>query len=179
MIFLVLILAFFTAVYALMLASAAWEDILTGLVVSSALVFLFRAAILPLGLPGNVSTLRVMLAIPRYLWMMARDILVGTVVVAERVVGLKSVEHPGIIKVPIGDHTPAAVGIAGLALTLSPGSFLVDVNWDERVMLVHVIDATNWQKVHDDMLEYLKLLDAVLNPDSKYSYPELPGGGGT
>ncbi|MGI8484966.1 MAG: Na+/H+ antiporter subunit E [Thermomicrobiales bacterium] len=179
MIFLIYMAAMFTTVYALMIASTAWQDLLTGLILSIILMAIFRRVALPGGgIPSNRSTIRVTLAAPRYAWMMARDILMGTCAVALCVVGLRPIRRPGIIRVPIGDHTPAGVGMAGLCLTLSPGSYLVDVDWGERVMLVHVIDATDWQEVHDDMLEYFTLLDAALNPDSQHSYPEMPGGGG-
>jgi multisubunit Na+/H+ antiporter MnhE subunit len=33
--------------------------------------------------------------------------------------------------------------VTGLATTLSPGSFLVDVEWDKGLMLFHVLDATD------------------------------------
>lgn len=176
MIFLGLIVALFTGIYLLMLASFAWQDIVMGVVFSVAQLALFRPVILRAALPSNRNTVRVVIAVPRYLWMMARDILVGTWTVASIVVGWRKQYHPSIIKVSIGDHTETAVGVAGLCLTLSPGSFLIDVDWDERVMLIHVIDATNWEKTHDDMLEYFTLLDAALNPERENPYPELPGG---
>lgn len=179
MIFLIYLAGLFTATYALMIASFAWQDLVTGLVASIILMVIFRGVALPEGLPSDRSTLRVTLAVPRYAWMMARDIMKGTWTVTQCVVGLRPIEHPGIIKVPIGDHTPSAIGVAGLCLTLSPGSFLVDVDWNERVMLVHVIDATNWEQIHDEMLEYVTLLDAALNPERGNPYPELPGGGPT
>jgi len=176
MIALGLVIALFTAIYALMLASTAWEDLLTGLILSSVLLGIFRSVVLPSPLPANRSTLRVLVAGPRYVWMMGRDVVVGTWDVARVVLGINRTYHPGIIKIPIGDHSERAVGFAGLCLTLSPGSFLLDVDWEERVMLIHVIDATNWEQIHDDMLEYFTLLDAALNPEVENRYPELPGG---
>jgi multicomponent Na+:H+ antiporter subunit E len=178
MIFLGLVVALFTGIYALMLASTAWEDLLTGAVLSAVLLAIFRTVVLPTPLPSTRSTIRVLIATPRYLWMMVRDIIVGTWTVTKVVLGLNRTYHPGIIKIPIGEHSESAVGVAGLCLTLSPGSFLLDVDWDERVMLIHVIDATNWEQIHDEMLEYFTLLDAALNPEVENRYPELPGGRG-
>lgn len=178
MIFIALVVALFTAIYALMLASAAWEDLLIGVVLSAIFLAVFRNAVLPSPLPANRSTIRVMIAIPRYVWMMLRDIFVGTWKVASVVLGINKSYHPSIIKIPIGDHGESAVGVAGLCLTLSPGSFLLDVDWEDRMMLIHVIDATNWEQIHDDMLEYFTLLDAALNPEVENPYPELPGGQG-
>ena len=178
MIFLGVVIAFFTTIYALMIASTAWEDIVTGAVLSAVLLVIFRAVVLPSPLPSNRSTVRVVIAGPRYLWMMIRDIFVGTWTVAKVVLGINRDYHPGIIKIPIGQHSESAVGVAGLCLTLSPGSFLLDVDWEERVMLIHVIDASNWEQIHDEMLEYFTLLDAALNPEVENRYPELPGGGG-
>jgi len=73
----------------------------------------------------------------------ARDIVVGTWRVALVTLGIRPLVSPGIIKVPIGERTPTGVAVSGLALTLSPGEFLVDVDWNERVLLIHVLDASD------------------------------------
>jgi multisubunit Na+/H+ antiporter MnhE subunit len=95
--------------------------------------------------------------LPRFLGMMAVDILKGTWQVATYVVGLRKLEHPGIVKISLGNHTPAGVGIVGLVVTISPGSFLVDIDWDERVMLVHYIDASSPERLREDVEKYYRL----------------------
>jgi hypothetical protein len=45
----------------------------------------------------------------------------------------------------------------GYFITLSPGSFLVDVDWDAGEMLVHVIDASDPEAVRRDAEKYYRL----------------------
>jgi hypothetical protein len=49
------------------------------------------------------------------------------------------------------------VGAASLLLTISPGSFLVDIDWDERSMLVHYMDASNPAQLRADLDRYFRL----------------------
>ena len=69
------------------------------------------------------------------------DIALGTWDVALRVIGVRAIERPGIVRVPVGDRGERGVAVSALATTLSPGTVLVDVDWERRDMLVHVIDA--------------------------------------
>jgi multicomponent Na+:H+ antiporter subunit E len=54
---------------------------------------------------------------------------------------LRPLESPGIVQIPIGDRSPLGVAVTGLLVGLSPGSLLLDVDSEHRVMLFHVIDA--------------------------------------
>jgi len=178
MIFLILMAACYTGVYLLMVASTAWQDIVTGLALSIVLTWIFRSVLLPQPLPSSRRMLRAVLALPRFLRLVIRDVFVGTWTVTQCVVGLRPIEHPGIISIDIGDSTPLSVGIASLSITFSPGSFLIGVDWDERTMFVHVVDASDWEKVHDDMKEYLTVLDAALGTRSWTDHSPVPGAGG-
>ena len=56
------------------------------------------------------------------------EVLRGTWDVGLRVVGLRPVECPGIVLVPIGERTELGVAVTGLLAGLSPGSMLVEVD---------------------------------------------------
>ena len=71
------------------------------------------------------------------------DIVRGTWNVALVVLRLRPLRHPGIVAVPIGDRTPLGVAVTALVISLSPGEFLVDVDWERRVMLFHALDASD------------------------------------
>jgi multisubunit Na+/H+ antiporter MnhE subunit len=43
------------------------------------------------------------------------------------------------------------VAVSALVTTLSPGSFLVDVDWTEGTMLIHVIEASDPDRVRADL----------------------------
>jgi multicomponent Na+:H+ antiporter subunit E len=71
------------------------------------------------------------------------EVLVGTWRVALVVLHIKPIAKSGIVSVPIGDRTPIGVAILGLATTLAPGTLLLDIDWRNRVMLIHALDASD------------------------------------
>ncbi len=75
------------------------------------------------------------------------DVVTGTWHVALVVLGLRPLRSPGIVDVPIGERTPRGLAVSALALTLSPGSLVIDIDETRQVMLVHVIDATDADEV--------------------------------
>lgn len=143
MILVILVLILLTAVYSLTLASFAWEDVALGLLLAVTLLSLFRRVLLPSPLPSSARTVRAIVMFPQFAFMAIRDIVTGSWTVALIVVGIRPLNRPGIVAIPIGERSPTAVGMSGMILTLSPGSFLVDVDWDEGVFLIHVIDASD------------------------------------
>jgi multisubunit Na+/H+ antiporter MnhE subunit len=70
-----------------------------------------------------------------------RDVVVGTWTVILVALHLRPLVQPGIVAVPIEGRTPTGVAVSALATTLSPGTFLVDVDWEQGMMLFHVLDA--------------------------------------
>ncbi len=157
MIFSLVITLGLTLVYALVLASFAWEDLLTGALLSVGFLWIYRRTLFPVSLPEGEYVLHILLFLPKFLAMLTWDIVKGTWQVTTFVVGLRKLDHPGIVRIPLGNHTPAGTGIVGLFVTLSPGSFLVDIDWEERIMLVHVIDASDPDVIRRDAEKYYRL----------------------
>lgn len=157
MIFSAVIILGLTLIYALALASFAPQDLLVGALLSVGFILIYRKTLFPVSLPEGEYVLHILLFLPKFLGMLAWDIIKGTWQVTTFVIGLKELDHPGIVKIPLGNHSPAGTGIVGLFITLSPGSFLVDIDWEERVMLVHVIDASNPDTTREDAEKYYRL----------------------
>ena len=132
-----------TAVYALTLVSSDPVDWLTGAVLSGALsVYLARRLRLaPAESPASFA--RRLLRFPAFVGAVLVDVIGGTWDVALRTVHLRGLECPGVVRVPIGERTERGVAVSALATTLSPGSVLLDVDWDHGDMLLHVIDASD------------------------------------
>lgn len=136
-------------VYALTLASFHPWDLAMGSGLAAAVLvgfrgFLFRE--LDRGAAsgaGAPSLLARVAAFPLFALAVAWDIIRGTWQVAAVVLHVRPLRHPGIVAVPIGERTPVGVAVSALATTLSPGTFLVDVDWTARVMLIHVLDASD------------------------------------
>ena len=131
------------ATYAFALASADPLDLLFGAGLATALVALFRRFLAGEVAPGRPSLLRRMIAFVPFAGAVILDIITGTWAVILVVLGLRPLRRPGIVAVPLGARTPLGVAVSAMATTLSPGSYLIDVDWERRVMLLHMLDASD------------------------------------
>lgn len=138
-----LIVALLTAVYALTLASVAPYDLLMGALLGGSLLWLTRRSVMPVARPGVGVVLRRSVALVPFAFIILREIAVGTWRVSLIVIGARRLRAPGIVKVPIGERTPSGVVASSLAETLSPGSVLIDIDWDDRALYFHLIDASD------------------------------------
>ncbi|HET9660387.1 MAG TPA: Na+/H+ antiporter subunit E [Thermomicrobiales bacterium] len=143
-----------TAVFCLTLASFAPWDMVIGALLGTLVLAVFRGAVPAIqGYPpnGNLAVLsRAMHFIP-FVGITVWEILVGSVRVALIVMGIRKLDHPGIVAVPIGERSKFGVMITGITTSLAPGSIVLDVDWDRHMMLVHVIDASDPDQVRADM----------------------------
>lgn len=130
-------------IYVLTLASADWVDALTGLALGLVLVVLLRGRLAAAPAGDRPPIVSRVLGFPIFAGAVFADVLAGTWDVALRVLGIRHVAAPGIVRVPIGERTDRGIAVSALATTLSPGTVFVDVDWDRRDMLLHVIDASD------------------------------------
>jgi multicomponent Na+:H+ antiporter subunit E len=137
------------ATYLLTLGSLHPLDIGIALAVSAAVVFGLRRFLLTDSPLGRRELIRRGVRLPAFTLVVLREIAVGTWQVALIVAGLRPLARPGIVQIPIGDRTTNGVAVTALAITLSPGELLVDVDWTRGVMLIHVIDAHDPDGVRD------------------------------
>jgi multicomponent Na+:H+ antiporter subunit E len=131
------------AVYLVVLVSLDPWDVAIGTALAVALAVGARRFLALEGPPRGPGLVVRLVAFWPFAAAVAWDILVGTWHVALVTLRLRPLVSPGIVKVPIGPRTPNGVAITALVLTLSPGEFLVDVDWEERVMLIHALDAAD------------------------------------
>ena len=140
-------LVLLTLVYALVLASFSPWDLAFGAILSGVLLYTLRGYVFggkPAPLPG---LLKRVIAFWPFLFAVVRDTLVGTWQVTRVTLNLNRMEKPGIVAVPIGERTPIGVAVSALVTTISPGAVLIDVDWDEGVMLIHAMDAADPEEV--------------------------------
>jgi multisubunit Na+/H+ antiporter MnhE subunit len=149
-----LVVLLLTVVFCLTLASYDPWDMLVGAVLGSIVLAVFHNALPEIQgkpareLPSLPS--RILRFIP-FAGITVWEILIGSVRVAAIVIGLRKLEHPGIVAVPIGDRSKFGVVVTGITTSLAPGSILLDVDWDRNLMLVHVIDASDPDQIRADM----------------------------
>jgi multicomponent Na+:H+ antiporter subunit E len=139
----VLALLLLTLVYALALGSFALADLLTGLCVSGLVLLATRRLVFPGGPRSEPPLAGRVLSFPRFAAALVWEITLGTWQVALVVTGLRPLSRPGIVAVPLGERSETGIAVSALALNLSPGEVLVDVDRERGVMLVHLIDASD------------------------------------
>lgn len=138
-----LALALLTLVYALVLDSFHPLDLAAGALIGAAVLAGFRRFLLASpGLPAGELARRTVRLVPLAL-ATVREISVGTWEVALVVLGLRPLRSPGIVVIPFEDRTPTGVSVTAMIATLSPGEFLVEIDWERREILMHVIDASD------------------------------------
>ena len=129
--------------YILALGSGDPVDLVTGMLLGLVLAALLarRMRPAPHRPPGS--------PVARLLWFwvfagaVIADVAQGTWDVALRVMHLRPVEHPGLVRIPIGQRSEHGIAVSALATTLSPGSVLVDIDRERGDLLLHVIDASD------------------------------------
>lgn len=143
-------LAALVLVYLLVLASLSPWDVVFGVLLGAVLLRVTRG----FGFGGRPAPLpglfRRLVAFLPFAVVTIRDILRGTWNVALVVLHVRPLRRPGIVAVPIAERTPLGVAVSALVTTLSPGAFLVDVDETDRVMLIHVLDASDPDAVRDE-----------------------------
>jgi multicomponent Na+:H+ antiporter subunit E len=140
--------------YALTLVSHDPVDLATGVLLGIVLVALLGRRLRLAPDRGGVRLgLRVVWFVP-FVGAVLADILQGTWDVALRVIHLRRLERPGVVRIPIGARSEHGVAVSALATTLSPGSVLIDVDWDRGDLLLHVIDASDPDRVRERLQRF-------------------------
>jgi multicomponent Na+:H+ antiporter subunit E len=130
-------------IFVLTLASSDPVDFALGVALGGALLLALgeRLRLGPAGLLPPLA--QRLLWFPVFAAAVVADVLQGAWDVALRVLTVRPLEQPGIVRVPIGERTERGVAVSALATTLSPGSVLVDVDWQRGDLVLHVIDASD------------------------------------
>ena len=142
------------SLYALTLASRDPIDLAAGVLVGAVVLALLGTRLRrpvhdsPLGLAR-----RAVWFVP-FAGAVCAGVLRGTWDVALRVLRVRPLHAPGIVRVPIGDRSERGVAVTSLATTLSPGSVLIDVDGERGDLLLHVIDASDPDAVRDEMQRF-------------------------
>ncbi|MHB1415328.1 MAG: Na+/H+ antiporter subunit E [Chloroflexota bacterium] len=149
-------MALLTLIYILTLGTYdPWDALIGALVAAAVLVanrrFLFGDRVLPL----RHLARRVVGFVP-FSAVTVWDVTVGTWRVILIVLGLRRLTRPGIVAIPIGDRTPNGMVATTLAKTLSPGSLLVDVDAERGVMLFHILEVDDPDRVRAEYEEFYR-----------------------
>ena len=142
-----------TLAYLLVLGSFAPWDIAMGVVISGTIIYVTRRFTFR-EKPSSQSLISRFLHFWPFLVAEVWNIVTGTWEVALVTLHLRPLVSPGIVAVPIGERTPTGVAVSAQCTTLSPGTFLVDVDWERGVMLIHALDASDPDEVRREHQEF-------------------------
>lgn len=147
-------LVLLTLTFCAVLASFSPGDIALGLVISAGVLLVFRGFLFG-GRPKPMPDLPTrLLYLPVFVWATVWNIIKGSFEVIAVVMHLKPLREPGIVAIPIGERTPTGVAVSALATTLSPGTYLVEVDHERGVWYVHALDARDPDAVRRDHEEF-------------------------
>jgi multisubunit Na+/H+ antiporter MnhE subunit len=116
----------------------AW-DWLTGAALALLLLLAFRDFLQEPRGRGRVNPFRRVVFGVRLAVVILWEFWVGTLRVGRALAGRAG--RPGLVEVPFAERSPAEVALTGFLTSVAPDEFLVDVDWERRVMIFHVIDA--------------------------------------
>ena len=140
--------------YALTLASDDPVDLAMGMLLGLVLTLLLRRRMRPAPAQHAASTIGRVLWAPVFAGAVLADVLRGAWDVSLRVLNLRRVEHPGLVRVPIGRRSERGIAVSALATTLSPGSVLIDIDRARGDLLLHVIDASDPDAVRERLQRF-------------------------
>ncbi|HEV2059391.1 MAG TPA: Na+/H+ antiporter subunit E [Solirubrobacteraceae bacterium] len=141
-------------VYVLTLASTDPVDLAVGVLLGALLIGLLgrRMRLTPVG--HGLPVLSRILWFVVFVAVVLADVVRGAWDVALRVMHLRPIERPGVVRVPIGERSERGIAVSALASTLSPGSVLVDIDHAAGDLLLHVIDASDPDGVRDGLQRF-------------------------
>jgi multisubunit Na+/H+ antiporter MnhE subunit len=127
--------------YALMVGSLHPVDLGLGAVLALGIRRLFP-------LEGMVSTRsareawRRAVHLPRFFWALSVMVVRSCVHVLGVIFGRHCrADHAGVVDVPMGERTPLGVEVSSWVMSLTPGTVLLELDWQRRVMRMHALDA--------------------------------------
>lgn len=150
------------AVWVLLWGEISWANVIGGVLVASFAVIVFPLA--PLDLQGRVHPLGILLFVLYFL----RDLVWSSVQVAVAAFLPRDSLQNAIIAVPLRIHSDLNIALTSIAVTLVPGSVVMEANRETGVLFVHVLrvrDHAHLERLRRSVLEVeARVVRAVGSP---------------
>lgn len=151
----------FAALYLGVLGSVALADVAMALAVGALLALAFTSG----GeLRGVREALRRLVFLPLFFIGVALEVLRGAARMALVVLGVRDWRRQGVIDVVLGARSSVGISVSALVTGLSPSSVVVDIDYAEGVMLVHVIDASDPDAVQRGLRRFYERFQRAVFP---------------
>ncbi|HRP61870.1 MAG TPA: Na+/H+ antiporter subunit E [Phycisphaerales bacterium] len=132
-------------VWSLMMEGFTLATLVIGFISSYVLLWFLRPLI------GGSGYFNKMHQIAAFTIFFVRELIVANLRIAWHVVTPSSFFKPGIIAVPLEEQTDLEATLLANVLTLTPGSFSVDLSSDRKVLYVHVMDVDDADRVRQEI----------------------------
>ena len=137
-------------VWMLLTSHWTWQSAVVGYIFGVVVMIVLVTNVRVKGQPlRRVSLARLPLSLWTFLVYVVRlfiDIISSGIDVALRIIPAKMRIHPTFHRVPVQDESAEIAALSAQAITITPGSLVVDFEEEDgqRVMIVHVLDGTTW-----------------------------------
>ncbi|OJH36503.1 Na+/H+ antiporter subunit E [Cystobacter ferrugineus] len=144
-----------TGVFVLMVGKVTVADLALGAGVSAGLLAWSGRWLVDGRRPGAVG--------PRRLW--AFGVMVGAVLVdvvrgtwsmGRLMLGPRPAERQGEVEVALGERTDGGARVSALLASMSPGSVLLGIDWERRVMRFHLADASRAEEFRAELERFYR-----------------------
>ncbi|WP_404367295.1 Na+/H+ antiporter subunit E [Corallococcus coralloides] len=133
--------------YALMVGSFHPVDLALGALLALGVMRLFPLAGAPPVLEAREHWRRT-LHLPRFGWALAVLVTRSCFHVLTTIFGpVGRADLAGVVEVPMGERTARGVQVSSWAMSLAPGTVLLELDWERRVMRMHALDASDPDKL--------------------------------
>lgn len=170
----ILLALFLTVVWVGLWRDLSIANLLSGVIVAAAVVWLFP--------PAGDSPIGVRpVALLRFVGAAAISILRANLVVAWEVVTPKNQINEGVVAVELASSNPVVITLVSHAIILAPGTMVIDIDkgTDDRPtqLYVHVLHLRSIDEVRDDVLQLEALALAAVTGREDSGAPTAPGEG--
>ena len=153
-----------TVLYAVMVGSYHPVDLAVGAVLTAGVMRLFPLAGLPLELDPSERWRRLR-HLPRFGWALGVLVVRSCVHVLRIIFGRRGLEgHAGVVDVPMGERTAQGVQVSSWVISLAPGTVLLELDWERRVMRMHALDASDPEKLRTEQDNFYQRYQRAVFP---------------
>ncbi|ATB29747.1 Na+/H+ antiporter subunit E [Melittangium boletus] len=144
-----------TCVFLLMVGNVDPWNVLVGAGVAAALLRWSGRWLMDGRPPGKLG--------PRRVWgfgvlalAVLADVVRGTWRMMHVILGPSPGAKQGVVEVPLGERTEGGARVSALVASMAPGSVLLDIDWERRVMRFHMVDASRADEFRADMERFYR-----------------------
>lgn len=149
-------------VWMMLTARLALDSFVVGFALSIGVLLVIRRQI---DEPEPRTSGRRLIALITYMSKTAVQILVADIGMIRRVLAPDPEANDGIIEVPVGSDRESVAALSAHAITITPGSLVVDFKDDAQTMLVHTIDLNMTESLLEEQRVRYPLCERMLEDE--------------